>query len=99
MFICGKSIRFGNENWVSSSSDGYLYIFETYTGACKTKDSSKPVGPQVESALLSIVENPACHCVCFDNFFTSDYLLRDLHKKNFRALGTIREGRTTKCPL
>ena len=51
------------------------------------------------SALLSIVENPACHCVYLDNFFTSYYLLRDLHEKNFRALGTIREGRTIKCPL
>ena len=51
------------------------------------------------SALLSIVENPACYCVHFDNFFTSYYLQRDLHEKNFRAPGTIREGRTMKCPL
>ena len=87
MFICGKLIRFGDKNWVLASSDGYPYKFETYTGAYDTKDSSKPLGPQVESALLSIVENPACHCVYFDNFFTSYYLLRDLHKKNFRALG------------
>ena len=32
-------------------------------------DSSKPLGPQVVSALHSIVENPACHRVYFDNFF------------------------------
>ena len=51
------------------------------------------------SALLSIVENPACHCAYFDNFSTSFCLLRYLHKRNFRALGTIREDRTTKCPL
>ena len=51
------------------------------------------------SALLSIVENLACHCVYFDNFFTSYYLLRDLHEKNFRAVGTIRKDRTIKCPL
>ena len=51
------------------------------------------------SAFLGIVENPAWHCVYFDKFFTSYYLLRDLYEKNFRALGTIREGRTTKCPL
>ena len=25
--------------------------------------------------------------------------MRDLHEKNFRALGTIRKGRTMKCPL
>ena len=41
----------------------------------------------------------ACHCVYFDNFFTSYYLLRDLHEKNFKALRNIREGRTMKCPL
>ena len=97
-FIRGKPIRFGYKNWVLASSDGYPYKFETYTGACDTKDSSKPLGPQVVSALLSIVENPVCHCVYFDNFFTY-YLLRDLHKKNFRALGTIRDSRTMKCPL
>ena len=99
MFIRGKPIRFGYKNWVLASSDGYTYIFETYTGECDTKNSSMHLGPQVVSGLLSIVENPACHCAYFDNFFTSYYLLRDLHKKNFRALGTIREGCTIKCPL
>ena len=99
MFIDGKPIRFAYINWVLASSDGYPYKFETYTGQCDTKDSSKPLGSQVVSALLSIVENPACHCVYFDNFFTSFYLLRYLHEKNFRALGTIREGRTKKYPL
>ena len=68
MFIRGKPIRFGYQNWVLASSDGYPYKFETYTRACDTKHSSKPLGPQDVSALLSIVKNPACHCVCFDNF-------------------------------
>ena len=57
MLICGKPIRFGNKIWVLESSDGYPNKFETYTGACDTKDSSKPLGPQVASAFLSIVEN------------------------------------------
>ena len=99
IFIRGKPVRYGYKNWVLASSDGYPYKFETYTGACDTKDSSKPLGLQVVSAFLSIVENPACHCVYFDNCFTSYYLLRDLCQKNFRALGTIREGRTMKYPL
>ena len=51
------------------------------------------------SDLLSIVEDPACHCIYFDRFFTSYSLLRDLHEKNFKALGAIRENRTMKCPL
>ena len=92
MFIRGKLIRFGYKNWVFTSSDGCPYKFETYTGACDTKHSSKPLGPQVVSVFLSIVENPAWHCVYFDKFFTSHYLRRDLRDycKNFRALGTIR---------
>ena len=75
MFIHGKPIRFDYENWVLASSDGYPYKFETYIGACHTKNSSKPLRPQVVFTLLSIVENPACHCVYFDNFFTSYHLL------------------------
>ena len=71
MFIRGKPIRFGYKNWVLASSDGYPYKFETYTGACDTKDSNKTLGPQVVSVILSIVENPDGHCVYFDNFFTS----------------------------
>ena len=86
MFIRGKPIKFGYKNWVLASSDGYTYKFETCTGACKTKDSSLLLGPQVVSDLLSIVEDPACHCVYFNRFFTSYSLLRDLHEKNFRAL-------------
>ena len=81
MFIRRKPIRFGYKKWVSTSSDDYPYRFETYTGACDTKDSSKPLKPQVVSALLSIVGNPTCHRVYFDNFFTSYYLLRVLHEK------------------
>ena len=99
MFIRGEPIKIGYKSWVLASSDGFLCKFETYTRACDTKDSSKPLGPQVVSSLLLIVKNPACCCVYFDNFFTSYYLLRDLHENNFRALETTREGRTTKCPL
>ena len=69
MFIRGKPIRCCYKNWILASSDGSPYKFETYTGACETNASSKPLGPQVVSALLSIVKNPACHCVYFNNFF------------------------------
>ena len=79
MFIRGQPIRCGCKKWVLASSDNYPYKFVTYTEVCDAKDSSKPLGSQVVSALLSIVENPACHCAYFDNDFTSYYLLRDLH--------------------
>ena len=75
------------------------YKFETYTGASKSKDSSKPLGPQVVNSLLSVVKNPTYHRVYFDNFFTSYSLLRYLHENKFRVLGTIRKNCTMKCPL
>ena len=64
MFIRGKPIRFGYKNWVLASSDGYPYKSETYTGACDTKDSSKPLGPQFLFALL-IVGNPGLSLCLF----------------------------------
>ena len=51
------------------------------------------------SDLLSIVEKPACHRVYFDNLFTSYLLRQDLLENGFKAFGTIRKNRTTKCPL
>ena len=99
MFIRGKPIRFGYKNWVLASSYGCPYKFETYTGASKSKDSSKPLGPQVVCSLLSVVKNPTCHRVYFDNFFTSYSLLCYLHENKFREPGTIRENRTMKCLL
>ena len=63
MFIRGRPIRFGYKNWILASSGGYPYKFETYTGACDTKNRSKLLGPQVVSALFLDAENPACHCV------------------------------------
>ena len=70
MLIRGKPIRFGYKNWVLATSDGYPYKFETHTGACDTRDSSKLLEPQVvcACALLSIVENPSRACVYYDNF-------------------------------
>ena len=47
------------------------YKFETYAEASKSKGSSKLLGPQVVCSLLSVLRNPTCHRVYFDNFFTS----------------------------
>lgn len=43
--------------------------------------------------------NSKDHIVYFDNFFTSYTLLRDLRQAGYPATGTVREGRTKKCPL
>ena len=87
MFIWGKPIRFGYQNWVLASSFDYPYKFGTYTRASKTKNNSKPFGPQVVSDHHSIVEKPACHCL-FRQFFlhlTCYYVI--YMKKFFKLLG------------
>ena len=94
MFIWGKPIRFVYKNWVLACSYGYPYKFEIYTGASKSKDSSKPFGPLIVCSLLSAEKNPTCHRVYFDNFFTSYSLLRYSHENKFWAFGTIRENPT-----
>ena len=37
--------------------------------------------------------------VYFDNLFTSHSVLVQLRKKGFRTTGTVRDERTTNCPL
>lgn len=49
--------------------------------------------------MLSIVENPSSHIICFYNFFTSHLLLHNVQEKGFRAIGTIRGNRTEKCTI
>ena len=49
--------------------------------------------------MLSTVNNPSFHVVYFDNFFTSHSLLVQLRQKGFRATRTVRDVRTTNCPL
>ena len=100
MFIRGKPIRLGYKNWVLASSDGYPYKFGTYLEHVKQRTAASLLVLKLcLSDLLSIAEKPACHRFYFDNFFTSYLLLRDLHEKGVKALGTILENRTIKCPL
>ena len=99
MFIWGEPIRFGYKNWVLACSYDDPYKFETYSGASKSKNSSKHLGSQVVYSLLSVVKNRTYHRVYFDNFFTSYSLLRYLHENKFRALGTMQGNCSMKRPL
>ena len=98
MFIRGKPIRFDYKSWVLASSCAYPFKFETYIGASEMR-RDQPLGSYIVSNLLSIIENPPQHCVCFNNFFTSYQFLVDLKEKQFCALGTISENRLMKCPM
>lgn len=98
MFIKGKPIRFGYKIWMLCSHTGYPYYMKIYGGKCEQNKSS-PLGTRVVEELLSIVPHPLQVEVFFDNFFTSYDLLKSLKEKGLRATGTVREGRTGKCPV
>lgn len=99
-FIRGKPVRFGYKNWMVTSSDGYCYAYDLYCGKSEGANITEPLGSRVVKLLLHKLEtNPKDHVVYFDNFFTSYSLLRDLRQVGYRATGTVREGRTMKCPI
>lgn len=99
-FIRGKPVRFGYKNWMVTSSDGYCYAFDLYCGKSSGPNPTDPLGSRVVKMLLDKLEtSPQDHVTYFDNFFTSYALLRDLRLAGYRATGTVREGRTKKCPL
>ncbi|XP_060801114.1 piggyBac transposable element-derived protein 3-like [Amyelois transitella] len=101
-FIRGKPVRFGYKNWMVSSADGYCYAFDIYCGKSPSTNivNNEPLGSRVVKTLLNkLGADPKDHIVFFDNFFTSFGLLRELRETGYRATGTVREGRTGKCPL
>lgn len=98
MYIKGKPVRFGFKLWCICSSEGYLYRFIPYGGAAEQK-SEFGLGTKVVLDLLSIVENRRNHNIFFDNFFSSYKLFSILKEEGFFATGTIRENRTSNCPL
>ena len=57
-----------------------------------------PLGPCVVNSLLEVVENPVCHEVFFDNFFTSVGLLKSLRDQGIKATGSIRVNRLNNTP-
>lgn len=93
MFIRNKPIRFGFKQWCLCSSDGYLYTCKPYAGAADKYDKQIGLGAHVVLELLQNVHHPLMHCIFFDNFFTSYYLLCLLNERNFFVTGTVRSNR------
>ena len=79
------------------SSNGYPYNFENYCG--KDQNQTTPLGSHVVNTMLQPITANENHVVFFDNFFTSHWLLGELAGRNIRACGTVRDNRTSKCPL
>ena len=98
MYIKGKPIRFGFKIWMMCSSSGYPYNMQLYSGKVQDKPT-QPLGSRVVKDMLSVVKEPSNHSIFFDNFFTSVPLLEELADDGFKATGTVRDGRTSKCPL
>lgn len=98
MYIKGKPVRFGFKLWCLCSADGYLYTFIPYGGAEETKGEFG-LGAKIVLDLLSIVKNNQNHDIFFDNFFSSYKLFSILKNRGYFATGTIRENRTSNCPL
>ncbi|XP_029475784.1 piggyBac transposable element-derived protein 3-like [Rhinatrema bivittatum] len=103
IFIRGKLIRFGYKLWVLASSNGYPFNVDVYCGKTNCEqdgqNQSFGLGHRVVTSLLSYIENPLCHEVFFDNFFTSYDLLLALQKQNIKATGTVCENRLKQCSL
>lgn len=99
MFIKGKPIRFGYKYWCLCSSDGYLFQFIPYAGACEENDRTYGLGENVVLRLLTDVTPANQYTVTFDNFFTSHKLMCRLSALGYFATGTVRENRTGKAEL
>ena len=98
MFMKNKPVKFGYKFWVLASDDGYPFRLNLYLG----KDSDRgedTLGTHVVKQLIAIIDQPACHTVTFDNFFSSYNLLVDLSEKLMPATGTIRHNRLRGAPL
>ena len=103
-FIRGKPIRYGFKLWVGATRLGYVNWMEPYQGAGtridpKYKDLGLGAGVilQYADVLSSLGDYP--YHIFFDNFFTSIPLLSELSQRKLKATGTIRENRTSNCPL
>jgi hypothetical protein len=98
-----KPHRFGYKMWGDCLPSGYCVQFDLYQGK-DTKMAGHPelgLGASVvlffcEKMLLHI---PSPYHYFFDNFFCGLPLLNELTKLSCGGTGTIRNHRTSNCPL
>ncbi|XP_063823717.1 piggyBac transposable element-derived protein 3-like [Ostrinia nubilalis] len=104
-FIRGKPIRWGYKYWVGATRLGYVIWFDPYQGkSAQLPSIYKKFGLggsvilQYANVLQTMYPDNVYH-LFFDNYFTSIPLLHELKNRNLKATGTVRENRTSKCPL
>ena len=82
-------VKRGIKVWaLADSHNGYFHKFQVYTG--KEGSGEKHLGQRVVKDLTRHLKGRNHH-VFFDNFFTSEQLLRDLAEDNIFACGTARK--------
>ncbi|CAH4034244.1 unnamed protein product [Pieris brassicae] len=103
--IKGKPIRYGFKAWVGATRLGYVLWMEPYQGAttmCNTIYKELGLGASVVLTFCDVLISRGFdlpYHVVFDNFFTGTPLLEEITKKGLRCTGTVRENRTSSCPL
>ena len=90
-FMPMKPVKRGIKVWaLADSHNGYFHKFQVYTG--KEGSGEKQLGQRVVKDLTQHLKGKNHH-VFFDNFFTSEKLLRDLAEDDIYACGTARKDR------
>ena len=100
MFVRLKPIRIGYKLWMLTSSDGFPYSVEIYTGKSENQPPG-PLGIHGVRQLLQVVQrvsSPSMHSISFDSFSSplSD-LLQQLREDGFKATGTIPSNRSGRA--
>ncbi|KAJ4433139.1 hypothetical protein ANN_15396 [Periplaneta americana] len=79
-----------------------LMYFEWLPVYCgRTDNQEGPLGLRVISELTSVIPEDKTQQIklLFYNFFTSVDALTELKARNIKATGTMRDNRTSKCPV
>ncbi|PNJ08718.1 PGBD2 isoform 1 [Pongo abelii] len=98
----GKPVRLGYKIWCGTTSRGYLVWFEPSQGTLFTKpDRSLDLGGSMVIKFVDALQERGFlpYHIFFDKVFTSVKLMSILRKKGVKAIGTVREYRTERCPL
>lgn len=93
-FIRGKPIRFGFKLWCLADTSGFLQHAEPYAGAhTKIDATGLGQGADVVLGLAQKSDLAVGSKLFFDNFFTSEKLMKKLTERGLGGTGTLRENR------
>ena len=74
---------------MAAAESGYVYQIDIYTG--KKDKPELGMGESVVMKLTEVAQDSNC-VIGMDNFFTSIQLLKMLHARGIRAIGTLRSS-------